>query len=92
MEICEMALIIIVITPDYCCGRICVWCKPLYGKKKNTNNTDLDPWNCVVYCRRRGEVTVGVTWSIKQDVCLRIGLIEHTAGRDEVEVESASGT
>lgn len=34
MEICEMALIIIVITPDYCCGRICVWCRPLYGKKK----------------------------------------------------------
>lgn len=53
---------------------------------------DLNPWNCVVYCRRRGDVTVGVTWSIKQDVCLRIGLIEHTAGRDEVEVESASGT
>lgn len=59
-------------------------------KKKKNNNMGLDPWNCVVYCRRRGDVTVGVTWSIKQDVCLRIGQIEHRAGRDEVE--SASGT
>lgn len=33
-----MALIII-ITPDYCCGRICMLCKPLYGKKKTQHGS-----------------------------------------------------
>lgn len=37
-------------------------------------------------------MTVGVTWSIKQDVCLRIGLTEHTAGRGEVECASGTWT
>lgn len=56
-------------------------------KKKKHTHTDLDPWNCELYCRRRGKRDCGRCKSIKQDVCLRIGLSPHTAGRDEAVVQ-----